>query len=170
MAEEFLPNLLVDIRAIVDGQSQTDPQFKNSRLYTRLSAPEVRRQLISEKGYRDEELPTATTIATKLNQLGYYPTKMTKTKPKKLAVTDAIFEQLSVVKTIAETDATVMRISLDAKATVKVGDFSRGGKKRVRVKAADHDFKPTARVTPVGILIPQSDELFLALCDLQSHQ
>jgi Rhodopirellula transposase DDE domain len=55
-----------------------------------------------------------------------------------------------------------MRISLDAKATVKVGDFSRGGKKRVRVKAADHDFKPTARVTPVGILVPQSDELFLA--------
>lgn len=55
-----------------------------------------------------------------------------------------------------------MRISLDAKATVKVGDFSRGGKKRVHVKAADHDFRPTARVTPVGILVPQSDELFLA--------
>ena len=51
---------------------------------------------------------------------------------------------------------------MDAKATVKVGDFSRGGKKRVRVKAADHDFTPTARVTPVGILIPQSAELFLA--------
>ncbi len=51
---------------------------------------------------------------------------------------------------------------MDAKATVKVGDFSRGGKKRVRVQAADHDFKPSARVTPVGILVPQSDELFLA--------
>ena len=50
---------------------------------------------------------------------------------------------------------------MDAKATVKVGDFSRRGKKRVRVKAADHDFKPTATVTPVGILVPQSDELFL---------
>lgn len=55
-----------------------------------------------------------------------------------------------------------MRISMDAKATVKVGDFSRGGKKRVRVKAADHDFHPKASVTPVGILVPQSDELFLA--------
>ncbi len=50
---------------------------------------------------------------------------------------------------------------MDAKATVKVGDFSRGGKKRVRVKAADPDFKPSATVTPVGILVPQSDELFL---------
>lgn len=51
---------------------------------------------------------------------------------------------------------------MDAKATVKVGDFSRGGKKRVRVKAADHDFKPRASVTPVGILVPQSDDLFVA--------
>jgi hypothetical protein len=83
LAEEHLPNLLVDIRAIVDGQSQTDPQFKTKRLYTRLSAPEVRRQLISQKDYRDEELPTPTTIATKLNQLGYYPTKVAKSKPKK---------------------------------------------------------------------------------------
>jgi hypothetical protein len=82
-AEERLPNLLVDVKAIVDGQSQTDPQFKTSRLYTRLSAPEVRRQLILQKGYREEELPTATTIATKLNQLGYYPTTVAKSKPKK---------------------------------------------------------------------------------------
>ena len=83
LAEEHLPNLLVDLKAIVDGQSQTDPQFKNNRLYTRLSAREVRRQLIAKFGYREEELPTATTIATKLNQMGYYPTKVAKSKPKK---------------------------------------------------------------------------------------
>ncbi len=83
LAEEHLPNLLVDIKAIVDGQSQTDPQFKTQRLYTRLTAREVRRQLIIQKGYCEEELPTATTIATKLNQLGYYPTKVAKSKPKK---------------------------------------------------------------------------------------
>jgi DDE family transposase len=93
-----------------------------------------------------------------------------KQTPKKLPATDAIFEQLSVVKTAAETDATVMRISLEAKATVRVGDFSRGGKKRVHVKAADHDFRPTARVTPVGILVPQSDELFLAGVTSRRHQ
>ena len=51
---------------------------------------------------------------------------------------------------------------MDAKATVKVGDFSRGGKKRVQVKAADHDFKAKAKVTPVGILLAERDELFLA--------
>ena len=55
----------------------------------------------------------------------------------------------------------VLRISMDAKATVKVGPFARGGKSRVPTKAADHDFQPVARVTPVGIFLPASDELFL---------
>ena len=82
-AEAHLPNLLVDLRAIVDAQSQTDPQFKTKRLYTRLTAVEVRRQLIAQKGYTDAELPTATTIATKLNSMGYYPSKVAKSKPKK---------------------------------------------------------------------------------------
>ena len=55
----------------------------------------------------------------------------------------------------------VLRISIDAKATVKVGPFARGGKSRSRTKACDHDFKPTATVTPVGIFLPASDELFI---------
>ena len=50
---------------------------------------------------------------------------------------------------------------MDAKATVKVGPFARGGKSRVPTWAADHDFQPDASVTPVGIFLPSSDELFL---------
>jgi hypothetical protein len=46
-SEEHLPHLLEDILAIVDGQSQADPQFRSTRLYTRLTAAEVRRQLIT---------------------------------------------------------------------------------------------------------------------------
>ena len=82
-AEDHLPNLLVDITAIVDSQSQTDPQFRTDRLYTRLSAAEVRRQLIAQKGYSDADLPTAETIGTKLNALGYFPKKVAKTRPQK---------------------------------------------------------------------------------------
>ena len=82
-SEDHLPNLLRDITAIVDGQSQADPQFRTTRLYTRLTAAEVRRQLIAQKGYTDEELPTAETIGTKLNQLGYYPKKVAKSQPQK---------------------------------------------------------------------------------------
>jgi Rhodopirellula transposase DDE domain len=82
-AEQHLPSLLTDIQAIVDSQSQTDPQFRTSRLYTRLSAAEVRRQLIAQKGYADTDLPTAATIATKLNALGYYPQTVAKSRPQK---------------------------------------------------------------------------------------
>lgn len=82
-AEEHLPQLLDDIKAIVDGQSQTDPQFRSNRLYTRVTASEVRRQLISQKDYTDDQLPTVRTISTKLRQLGYYPTKIAKTQPQK---------------------------------------------------------------------------------------
>jgi hypothetical protein len=82
-SEERLPSLSDDLRAIVDGQSQTDPQFKTTRLYTRLSAREVRRQLILQKGYTDEELPTERTLSTQLNRLGYSLKKVRKTQPQK---------------------------------------------------------------------------------------
>ena len=82
-AEDKLPNLLVDIQSIVDGQSQTDPTFQSTRLYTRLSAAEVRRQLIVQKDYTDEELPTEETIRVKLNDLGYQLRAVQKTRPQK---------------------------------------------------------------------------------------
>jgi hypothetical protein len=82
-AEDHLPDLLTDIAAIVDSQSQADPQFRTQRLYTRLDAAEVRCQLIAQKGYTDAELPTVQTMTTKLNALGYYPQKVAKSEPKK---------------------------------------------------------------------------------------
>ena len=65
------------------------------------------------------------------------------------------------VNEAADADEEVLRISMDAKATVKVGPFARGGKSRVPTKAADHDFEAVATVTPVGILLPETSELFL---------
>ncbi len=82
-SEAHLPDLLKDITAIVDGQSQADPQFRTNRLYTRLTATEVRRQLIMQYGYTDDALPTAETIGTKLNELGYSLKKVAKTQPQK---------------------------------------------------------------------------------------
>ena len=62
----------------------------------------------------------------------------------------------------ADADPKTLRISIDAKATVKVGPFSRGGKSRAEVKAADHDFEAKAKVTPVSILLPATDDLFVS--------
>ena len=82
-AEDHPPNLPADIAAIVDGQSQAAPQFRTNRLYTRLTAAEVRRQLIAQKGYTDAELPTRQTIGAKLAALGYHPQKVAKSRPQK---------------------------------------------------------------------------------------
>jgi hypothetical protein len=66
--EERLPHLLSDIKSIVDGESQTDPTFKTTELYTRITSREVRHQLIAQKGYSDKELPTEETIRKRLNE------------------------------------------------------------------------------------------------------
>lgn len=78
-----LPDLERDIRRLVQPESQTDPTFRSMRQYRRITAPSVRRQLIEEYGYTDEELPGIRTILTKLNQLDYRPRKVVKSKPKK---------------------------------------------------------------------------------------
>jgi hypothetical protein len=65
------------------------------------------------------------------------------------------------INVAADAAPEMLRLSLDAKATVKVGPFARGGKSRSKTTASDHDFKPEAAVTPVGIFLPATDELFV---------
>jgi transposase len=75
--------------------------------------------------------------------------------------TDAIFEQLAHLHTQARADEAVLRLSLDAKATLNLGPFSRRGQTRVHLQAVDHDFKPEGSLTPYGIFLPDLDELYL---------
>jgi len=77
--------------------------------------------------------------------------------------TDAIFEEVHRVNTKADARADTLRVSLDAKAIVKIGELSRDGYNRIPVAAADHDFNPDATVTPFGFLLPKYGDLFLAL-------
>jgi len=77
--EQHLPNLVDDIRSIVDASAQTDATFRTTRLYVRITAQEVRKLLMEQKGYKDEELPERRTINTMLNNLGYRLQKVKKT-------------------------------------------------------------------------------------------
>jgi len=79
---------------------------------------------------------------------------------KTIPETDAIFEPLARVNAQVDADETVLRLSLDAKASVRVGEYSRGGQTRLIVKAADHDFQPDAKLTPFGIFLPHDGELY----------
>jgi hypothetical protein len=80
--ETRLPNLRADIKSIVERHSQTDPTLETTRLYRRLTAAEVRGQLVA-MGYKDEELPSEETIRIRLNLMGFWPAKVVKAKPKK---------------------------------------------------------------------------------------
>ncbi len=82
-AEDKLPDLLRDIREIVEPTSQADPTFRTVKIYTSVTASSVRERLVREKGYADAGLPTVRTVSNKLNILGYYPRKVAKVKPQK---------------------------------------------------------------------------------------
>ena len=56
---------------MVEPQTQADPTLTSQRLYPRLSAPEMRRQLMAQNGYSDAELPSDEVIRQRLNQLDY---------------------------------------------------------------------------------------------------
>nr|WP_228057123.1 hypothetical protein [Tychonema sp. LEGE 07203] len=75
---------------------------------------------------------------------------------------------MSRVNQQADNHPTTLRLSLDAKATVKIGFFSSGGKNRVPTFACDRDFTPKAKLTPYGIYLLLLDELFLLQCQLLS--
>jgi len=52
-------------------------------------------------------------------------------------------------------------LSIDTKATIKIGPFSRGGYSRHGAQAADHDFESEATLKLFGIHLPQKDETYL---------
>jgi hypothetical protein len=81
--EFHLPHLFDDLRGLVQDHLQTDPTFQTTGLYCRLSAPEIRRQLIERGGYTDGQLPSVQTLAAKLNVLGFRLRTVVKSRPQK---------------------------------------------------------------------------------------
>jgi len=55
----------------------------------------------------------------------------------------------------------VKRISMDTKATVKIGEYSRGGSTRGDNMACDHDMGCKEKYNPCGIVDEDTGELFI---------
>jgi hypothetical protein len=73
-----------------------------------------------------------------LNRMGYRLKRIQKAKPlKKTAQTDAIFANVHAVQEEIKNDPTTLGISVDTKAKVNEGDYSRGGKKPDRFAGAN---------------------------------
>ncbi len=78
-----LPNLKADIMDLVECWSQTDPRFRTMQRYSKLTASQVAKRLVRDKGYDDRELPSNETIRKLMHELGFRPRKVQKAKPKK---------------------------------------------------------------------------------------
>jgi len=153
--EEKYPQMKSDILELVDPVSQSDPSFKTTFRYTRITAKGIRSALIEKKGWRDEDLPCVSVFGSILNRLGYRLRRVQKAKPLKvIAETDAIFNNVHTINQEADIDPETVRISVDVKAKVDIGDFSREGEIRCQeaLKADDHEMGPKKKLVPVGIL------------------
>lgn len=93
--EDKIPGIKEDILSIVEPQTQADPAMKTSLTYTRITGKALRKALIDEKGYKDEDLPCENTLINMLNRLGYNLKRVQKAKPvKKIKEVDEIFENV----------------------------------------------------------------------------
>ncbi len=155
-SEEKLPQLEQDISSLAEPESQTDPKFQSKFSSTRITAKAMRQALIDEKGWLDEELPCKNTIGNIMNRLGYREQRVQKAKPlKKVRQTDAIFENVKKENQASDEREDSLRISIDTKAKVNIGNFSRRGKSRGKkaVKADEHDMHVEDKTVPFGILV-----------------
>lgn len=86
---------------------------------------------------------------------------------KKIPETDAIFEHVAEANAAADADPRTVRISIDSKAKVKVGNLSRGGKDRRKSapQANDHDTDWQSVILPFGIRNMDTDGLTLYMSE-----
>lgn len=149
------PQLKVDIVALAEPQSQTDPKFQTLFKYTRITAKGMRIALVTEKGWQDKDLPCEKTMGAILNRLDYCLRRVQKAKPlKKIPETDAIFDNVIKINKASDLREDSLRISIDTKAKVDLCDSSRGGTSRCKkaVQASDHDMGLKDKLAPFGIL------------------
>lgn len=150
--EEKIIGIKEDILELAEPHTQADPALQSSLAYTKITAKAVRQGLIDEKGYKEEELPTENTIGNMLNRFDYTIKRVQKTKPvKKPSYVDEIFENVWEENRKSDENPESLRISIDGKAKLKIGDFSRGGKSRKKEaeKASDHDMNVLAKLSVI---------------------
>lgn len=80
--EDKIPELLTDIQAIMEPQSQSEPRLRTTLLYTNVTAQAVRDALLV-KGWTEDGLPSVRSISNILNRQGFRLRTVTKTKVQK---------------------------------------------------------------------------------------
>ena len=82
-SEEKHPELVEQIYALVEPQSQADPKFQTPLAYTRVTAKAVHKHLVANAAGTDRRVPAERTVHSILNRLGYRLRRVRKTIPQK---------------------------------------------------------------------------------------
>ena len=80
--EEKCPQLVMDLRAVMDPESQAQSHLRTHFSYTNMTATAVRSALL-EKGWSSETVPTVRTLSNILNRQNYRLRSVTKTQVQK---------------------------------------------------------------------------------------
>jgi hypothetical protein len=124
-----MPELLPVVEQLLSENSQADPQLRTGKVYTRVTGKSLRVILADSLGIPISNLPSPRTLRRVLNRNGHVLRRLRKTVPKKkVPQTDDIFKNVNDAHRRAKEDQTILRISIDNKAKVQLGPFSRSGK------------------------------------------
>ena len=144
--------LAADIEDIVALYTQSDSCHDDTKGYIKLTAKQIKSDLIAQKGYTDDAF-SLVTVNNILNRLDYTLKKVRKVLPlKRIDETDAIFENIALHR--QKTPPGTLKLSIDVKDKVKVGQLSRDGYHRGKddVCALDKDQHWEQTLVPMGIL------------------
>lgn len=159
---EIFPNLISDIETVIEKYKEVDSHFKTDTLFITIDPASIIEELVSKFDY-PPEFACYNTIKKILNEMGYKLKRISKTKVlAKIPETDAIFENVNdAMESALETDNTTAAISIDDKATKKVGNISDNGRSYLNITALDHDTTFDYSMKPFGILDLKTNETFV---------
>jgi len=147
-----MPDLLASIEEIASVNSQAERCHNDTKGYLKITEASVKDYLVTEKGYAPSDFGKGT-LNNILNRCGYTLKKVRKSLPlKRIAQTDAIFENIAQHRQV--TNSGLLKLSIDVKDKVKVGQLSRRGYCRTQqaVQALDKDQHWQITLVPLGIL------------------
>lgn len=156
------PNLIQDIEKVIEKYKNTDSSFKTETLYVSINPKSIIEELVVNYDY-PEKFACYNTIHDLVIEMGYKFKKISKTKVlSKISETNAIFENVhEELEDLKYSNEETAAISIDDKATKKVGNISDNGKSWLNIQALDHDTTYDYAVKPFGILDLKTNESFV---------
>lgn len=156
------PNIKRDVEIIIEKYKNVDSHFKSDLLYISINPNSIIKELILNCGY-PPKFACYNTIVKLLKEMGYKYHKIPKTEIiNKIPETDAIFENVNdCLESLDSNNDEVAAISVDDKATKKIGKFSDNGMSWINTKALDHDTIFKYAIKPFGILDLKTNDVFV---------